>query len=269
MRHIAPPPRVEQVQERLDGEVPIGQRARSLADVARLNAVFGGRRLTLRALRRLVAALPRHRQLTVLDVGTGGADIPRAIARWARRAGRRIRVLALDHDRDTLAIARGHLASYPEITPMLGDALALPIASGRVDVVVSSLTLHHLEPAEATRALGEMAAAARVGVAVNDLARSRHGVALVWLVTRVLARSRLSRHDGPLSVRRAYTAAETLRLCEKAGVFDARVRRHPLLLRYTATWSAVRDQARRSRPGPAVRGDGARRAGEPRERARA
>lgn len=264
---MAPPSRAEQVRERLDGDVPIEERARSLADVARLNAVFGGRRLTLRAMRRLVAALPRRRLLTVLDVGTGSADVPRAIVRWARRAGRPIRVLALDHDRDTLAIARRHLAGYPEITPMLGDALALPIGHGRVDVVVSSLTLHHLEPAEATQALGEMAGAARVGVAVNDLARSRHGVALVWLVTRVLARSPLSRHDGPLSVRRAYTAAETLRLCEKAGIFDARVRRHPLLLRHAATWSAAGDSPPTSPRVVGGRGAGARGAGEPRGRA--
>jgi SAM-dependent methyltransferase len=255
MGRPAAPPRAEQARERLDGEVPLAERARSLGDIARLNAVFGGRRLVLRALRRLVAGLPRGRPLTVLDVGTGGADVPRAIVRWARRCGRRVRVLALDRDRDTLAIARGRLAGYAEITPVLGDALALPVGRGRVDVVVSALTLHHLEPAEAARALAEMAAAARVGVAVNDLARSRHGTALVWLATRALARSPLSRHDGPLSVRRAYTAAEALRLCQAAGVAAACVRRHPLHLRYTATW-------------PAAGGDGAARAGEPPRRDR-
>jgi SAM-dependent methyltransferase len=269
MGRFAPPGRAGGLQERLDGEVPIGERARSLADVARLNAVFGGRRLTLRALRRLVAGLPRERPLTVLDVGAGGADVPRAIARWARRAGRRVRVLALDRDRDTVAIARRGLGGYPEIVPLIGDALALPIGESSVDIVVSSLTLHHLEPAEAAQALAEMAAVARVGVAVNDLARSRYGAALVWLATRALARSPLSRHDGPLSVRRAYTPAEALGLCEKAGVPGARVRRHPLLLRYTATWSAAGDRARRPRPAAGARGDGAGAAAAPRRRARA
>ena len=59
MRAMPAPPRAEGVRERLDGDVPIGERARSLADVARLNAVFGGRRLTLQALRRLAAAVSR------------------------------------------------------------------------------------------------------------------------------------------------------------------------------------------------------------------
>src|SRR5262245_42981834 len=106
MRRLAAPPRAEAAREHLDGDVPLAARAERLADVARLNAVFGGRRLTLRAVRRLVAALPRGRALTVLDVGTGSADVPRAIVRWARRAGRAVRVLAIDHDADTLAIAR-------------------------------------------------------------------------------------------------------------------------------------------------------------------
>jgi ubiquinone/menaquinone biosynthesis C-methylase UbiE len=234
MRWPLPPPRAAGARERLDGPVPLADRAQSMADVARLNALFGGRRLTVRVVARLAAGLPRDRPLVVVDVGTGSADVPRAIVRWARRAGRPVRGRALDCDRDTLAVARRHLAGYPEITPVAADARALPVRAGGADVAVCALALHHLEPDEAAAALGEMAAAARAGV-VNDLARSRHGTALVWLVTRVLATSPLSRHDGPLSVRRAYTPAEAGRLCARAGL-RPRVRRHPLLLRYTATW---------------------------------
>ena len=81
------------------------------------------------------------------------------------------------------------------------------------------------------RHLAEMDRTARRGIVVNDLVRSRMAYALVWLVTRLFARNRMSRHDGPLSVRRAYARDELRVLCEKAGLHDARIARYPPLLR--------------------------------------
>ncbi len=215
----------------LDRPAPFADLSQSLADVARLNALFGGRRITLAHVKRLIAGLPLDRELTILDVGTGGADIPKTLARWARRAGRRIRILALDRDLPTLAVARRAAVRYPEIVLLQGDALALPVRPRSVDVVISALTLHHLEPEDAVRYLVQMDAAARAGIVVNDLARSRAAYVLVWLATRVLTRNRMARHDGPLSVRRSYTPGEVRALCEKAGMFDVRVFRYPWLVR--------------------------------------
>jgi SAM-dependent methyltransferase len=232
---LAPRPlaRAAGAREILDGPVPLADLRETLAVIARLNAVFGGRRLTPIHVRALLGGVPAGRRVTVLDVGSGGGDIPRALVRWARRVRRPIRVLALDRDPAALALARDASAGYPEIAFLAGDALALPVGAAAVDVVISALTVHHLEPGPAVRALAEMGRAARRGVVVNDLERSRRGWALVWLATRVLARNRASRHDGPLSVLRAYTAAELGALCRQAGL-EARVVRYPGLVRQCA-----------------------------------
>lgn len=234
---LPPLPRAEHAVEMLDGPAPFADLAESLTDVARLNALFGGRFITLTQVKYLLARVPRTRRITVLDVGTGGADIPRALVRWARRSRRPIRVIALDRDQATLTIARQRSARYPEIVVLRGDALALPVRAHSVDVAISALTLHHLEPADAVRYLAEMDAAARSGFVVNDLMRSRTGYALVWLATRVLTRNRMSRHDGPLSVWRSYTPREVRALCEKAGLFDVGIRRYPLFVRQCAVRS--------------------------------
>ena len=224
-------PRAEGAVEMLDGPVPLTDLRECLSDVARLNALFGGRFLTLVHVKRLAAKLPPGRTLTVLDVGTGGGDVPRALVRWARRVGRPIRLFALDRDAAVARVAIGLGSAYPEIVVLQGDAVDLPVRSGSVDVVISSLTLHHLDEAAAVRHLAEMDRAARRGIVVNDLARSRTAYALVWLLTRVFAKSRMSRHDGPMSVQRAYVREELRALCEKAGLFDARIVRYPPLLR--------------------------------------
>src|SRR5262245_52523149 len=113
MTLVPPLPRAEHAVEMLDRPARPVDLRRGLADIARLNALFGGRRITLMHVKRLLARAPRDRAITVLDVGTGGADIPRALARWARRAGRRIRILALDRDGAMLAFARHATARYP------------------------------------------------------------------------------------------------------------------------------------------------------------
>jgi SAM-dependent methyltransferase len=231
---LPPLPRAAHAVEMLDRPAPFADLGECLEDIARLNALGGGHRITLTHVKRLVAAAPRDRVTTVLDVGAGGADTARVLARWARRAGRRLRILALDRDPAVLAVARRASASHPEIVLVQGDALALPIRARSIDIVISSLTLHHLEPEPARRYLGEMDAAARVGLVVNDLVRSRTAYVIVWLATRALARSRLSRHDGPLSVRRAYTPGEVRRLCAEAGLTTVRVSRYPHLARQCA-----------------------------------
>jgi 2-polyprenyl-3-methyl-5-hydroxy-6-metoxy-1,4-benzoquinol methylase len=234
MALLPPLVRAENAVEMLDRPVPAADRASSLRDVARLNAVFGGRWLTVRHVARLLAAVERGRRATVLDIGTGGADIPRALVRWARRAGRPLRVIAVDREAATLAEAGRDAGRWPEIVLVRADALALPVHPESVDVVIAALTLHHLEPPAAVACLAAMERAARRGFVVNDLVRSRAAYALVWVATRLLARSRLSRHDGPLSVRRAYTAAEVRRLCAEAGIAGVALHRYPLLLRQCA-----------------------------------
>ncbi|HEX2323904.1 MAG TPA: hypothetical protein VHQ00_00825, partial [Chloroflexota bacterium] len=59
----------------------------NLGDLRRCNRLLGGVRLTLRPLSRLVAGVSPVAPLRILDVATGGGDIPRAVASWAR--GRR------------------------------------------------------------------------------------------------------------------------------------------------------------------------------------
>jgi SAM-dependent methyltransferase len=230
----APLPRAAGALEMLDRPTPFADRARSLADVARLNGAFGGRLITLGHVKRLLRRVPGDRVATVLDLGTGSADVPRALARWARRVGRPLRVFALDRDEATLRIARRTVGDYPEIVLLRADALELPFRPASVDVVMSALTLHHLEPAAAAAYLRAMDVAARLGFVVNDLLRSRAAWALVWLATRVLARSPMSRHDGPLSVLRAYTAAEIRGLCAEAGIDGVRLHRYAPLMRHCA-----------------------------------
>jgi hypothetical protein len=229
--------RADGAREVLDGAVATQELAASLADIDRLNSWFGGYALSLRAIRRLAAEVPRARSLRVVDVGGGTAAFAVRVVRWARRSGRDIRVVVVDRDPTSLRLARAAVAAYPEILLVCADAAALPCRERAVDIVTSALTLHHLEPAQAAAGLREMTAAARIGVVVNDLLRRRLSLGLVWLVTRLLGCHPISRHDGPLSVRRSYSRDELRVLAEEAGARRLTIREYPVLGRLVAVLS--------------------------------
>jgi hypothetical protein len=73
-------------------------------------------------------------------------------------------------------------------------------------------------------------------VVVNDLLRAWWSWTLVWLATRLLARHRFSRHDGPLSVRRAYAPRELRALADKAGLTTLRILPRRMRARVLVVW---------------------------------
>jgi SAM-dependent methyltransferase len=160
-------------------------------------------------------------EATLLDVATGSADVPRTIAGWAAKRGLRLRSVGSDLSAAVLADARRR---GDDVALVRHDATALPFADGSVDVVTLCLAAHHLDPAPLARALAELWRVARRGVVVSDLERGPVAYAAARLMALVL-RNRLTSHDGPVSVLRAYTAPELRRIARAAGLPGVRVRR--------------------------------------------
>jgi hypothetical protein len=136
-----------------------------------------------------------------------------------------------------LGLARPVASAYPEVLLIQADAAALPFRPRAVDIVTSCLTLHHLEPVQAVAGLREMKTAARIAVVVNDLLRHRLSLGLVWLATRLMRCHPISRHDGPLSVRRSYSRGELRTLAERAGAQRLTIRKYHVLGRMLAVLS--------------------------------
>jgi ubiquinone/menaquinone biosynthesis C-methylase UbiE len=211
-------------REHLDGDLADARTLEgNLRDLRRINRFFGGVALSRRALDALLdrASLPSDQPVTLLDVGTGGADIPiRLIADW-RRQGRRLQVLGIDNRAEVLAAAaraRPALLTENELTLRIADGRRLPFEDGSFDVAHASLVLHHLDPDEALALVREMARVSRRGVVLNDLSRSWLGWIGAWLLLHALTRNAFTRHDGPLSVRRAYSLPEARSLLAEAGL---------------------------------------------------
>lgn len=210
--------------EHLDGPLTdLDVLAGNLADLGRINRVFGGVALSRRAIEALVdgQADVSGSALRLVDIGTGGADMPVALIRAWRRRGARLSVTAIDSRPEVLqaaAAARPSLQAEADLRLEVADGLDLPYPDNAFDVAHASLVLHHLEPHEAVTLLREMARVADRGVVINDLARGWLPWLGAWLTLHVITRNRFTLHDGPLSVRRAYTVSEARQLLARAGL---------------------------------------------------
>ena len=209
----------------------------NLRDIRRINALLGW---TGFATREIVATMRREpdRVWTLLDVASGSADIPIAIARAAAKAGLSLRVTATDRSPQICAIAQERSHGMGNVRVEAQDALALPYGAGSFDIALCTLALHHFEP-DAAQAL--LASLARVGhrVFVYDVVRSPLAYAGFVTLASLARMHPMTRHDGAASVRRAYSLAEARALAEAAGLrhIQARVR-FPYRLALTADGAA-------------------------------
>jgi ubiquinone/menaquinone biosynthesis C-methylase UbiE len=212
------------VEELLDaGEGTDDDVARNLSDLRRINRFLGGTKVVLSALESF-ARNGEVKQLSLLDVGTGSADIPTAVVEWCKERGINAMVSALDLSERNLRIARTRLGINREIELVRADSLNLPFRARSFDFVTASLFLHHFRDDDVVRLLSDFARVARRAIIVNDLVRNLIPYYFTRLTGPILATSFLTRNDGPVSVLRGFTAEELKELSKRAGLqkFDVK-----------------------------------------------
>ncbi len=197
----------------------------SLADLRLVNRWFGGARVMLSLLHD-VAVRAGSGTLSMLDVASATGDIPRLAKDHLARRGVQLEVTLLDR-------ALSHMDRG--LRYVAGNALWLPFADQSFDVVVCSLFAHHLEPSELERFVDEGLRVARLAVLINDLRRHPLHLALVY-AGWPLYRSRLTRHDAPVSIRRSYTSEEVRTLLAKTRADHVEIRHFYLFRMGVIAW---------------------------------
>ncbi len=213
----------------------------ALAGLRRINRTSGTAAHLLAPLLKL-AREEGLDHLTLLDVACGGGDVPIELAQRAHRAGVMVELILMDRSEAAVRMAlEAARQAGVRCRGIVADVTDGPVvAGGGVDVVTNSLFLHHLADEEAVSAvLGRLDRMAGRGVLISDLQRSRPGWVAAWVGCRLLSRSPIVHHDGPASVRAAWTIREMRALAGRAGLGGAHIQRcHPL--RMLITWACGR-----------------------------
>lgn len=201
---------------------------RGMRDVAKANTLLGGKRA---ALAEVIPALREiGRPATLLDVGTGQGDIPRAVREIAKAEGFCVHTIGMDLSLPLVAAERKSNNSV-----LRGDARCIPLRSRSVDVVMASQILHHFQGDDALTFVREMNRVARTRVVISDLRRSVVAAAGLWIGSFPLRFHPVSRHDGVVSVMRGFLPEELEDLIQEAvGQRPDATRR--LGFRLTTSW---------------------------------
>jgi len=206
----------------------------NLDELETINTWLGGYAPVLNALDRLRTRFPAGRPLRVADLGSGGGDTLRQIARWARRQGVAVELAGIDANEFMLEYAAGKSAEFPEISYRQFDIFSPEFRAQPYDVLTCSLFCHHFTDAELVTLLQQWQQQARVAVVINDL--HRHWLAyhsIKWL-TRLLGGSYLVQHDAPLSVARAFRRKDWVALLARAGITH-----YELRWRWAFRWQVI------------------------------
>ncbi|RPD49665.1 methyltransferase domain-containing protein [Hymenobacter sediminis] len=231
--------RVRATEEELMDDLSLAsdELRQNLDELETINTWLGGYAPVLHALDRLRPHFPAGRPLRLADLGSGGGDTLRQVARWARRRGVAVELIGIDANRFMLDYAAARSTAYPEISYQQADIFSPEFQQQSFDVLTASLFCHHFPDEQLTHLLKQWHTQATQAVIINDL--HRHPLAyhsIRWL-TRLLGGSRLVQNDAPLSVARAFTRREWQHLLATAGIS-----RYQLRWRWAFRWQVILDK---------------------------
>jgi len=196
----------------------------NLDELETINTWLGGYRPVLAALARLRPRFPAGRLLRLADLGSGGGDTLRHVARWARRRSVPLAAEGIDANDFMLAYAAAKSQEYPEISYRQLDIFSPEFAARPYDVLTASLFCHHFTDAELVELLRGWHQQAGLAVVINDLHRHPLAYYSIKYLTKLLGGSRLVQNDAPLSVARAFSRRDWVRLLAAAGITNYELR---------------------------------------------
>ncbi len=164
-------------------------------------------------------------RISMLDVACGGGDVPVGVAQIARLAGVEVELILLDRSATALATASETARGAGIEHRCVQADLAAGWPAIEADLVTCSLFLHHLPSgADVVEFLRKARQIARRRIVISDLRRSRLGYLVAWVGGRILSSSSIVHHDGPVSVRAAWTMREMRQFAAEAKLVNCEIR---------------------------------------------
>lgn len=197
-------------------DIPSSLLHKNLRELDILNHYLGGHAISMEGIKQLM--IDRQKIYHIADIGCGSGDVLKYIAEWARSKSFKVQLTGVDKNPDAIEYLTRNCSAYPEIEGVVSDYKNFLNSAKGVDIVHCALFCHHLGNKELIELFKVLKQTTHLGFVINDLHRSPMAYYSVWTLTRLLNGSALSRHDGPVSVLRAFTRHELIEILQSAGI---------------------------------------------------
>lgn len=182
----------------------------ALKELKLINTYLGGNSTTKSGLKTLTKR-SINSELTILDAGAGASDILHGFKKKIDR----VRIISLDAN---LAVCNFVKKSDSQSIVVCGDTKALPIKNDSVDIVHSSLFLHHFDEENISVIIQLFSSVAKHRIIINDLRRSHFALMGIKILTSLFSKSKMVKNDAPLSVRRGFKKKELIRIFDRLNL---------------------------------------------------
>lgn len=195
----------------------------TLTFLEKVNLYLGGYSVLLSGIEKVLKEIAPNSKgdlpnLTILDAGCGSGDALRAIAKWNEKRGYSLNYLGVDANEFIVEDARKKSKNFSNMKYLAKDLFSEECSFADIDIVVCGLFMHHLSEEEQIQFMEKCLHSDVQAILVNDLHRHWLGYYLFRLVCKVVRAPYMAKHDGLLSILKAFKRSELENLMQKTGI---------------------------------------------------
>ncbi len=180
-------------------------------DINKINKWLGGFHFTLQAIQKELKKINKS-TITIVDAGCGDGEMLRYLS--SHIGDSRVQFLGLDFSANSINKGRLKSMEFKDIRFRESDILQINASDIECDILISTLTMHHLIDSEIINFLKKFKEITTHSIIINDLHRSRIAFILFQLVCLIFIRNEISKHDGLISIASGFKRADFKRYAQ-------------------------------------------------------
>jgi 2-polyprenyl-3-methyl-5-hydroxy-6-metoxy-1,4-benzoquinol methylase len=187
----------------------------ALDQIARINQLLGGNKVTLNGIRTLLNESDNNKTITIADIGCGNGDMLRMLAKFGKKNKFNFQLIGIDANEFTINYAKKLSQEYSNIEYQCVDIFSDDFKTMKFDIILCTLTLHHFTNEQILKIISIFNNNAETGIIINDLHRSKTAYRLFELICIVFNLNSMSREDGLVSILRGFKKNELIEFSKK------------------------------------------------------
>ncbi|HET6244554.1 MAG: methyltransferase domain-containing protein [Bacteroidetes bacterium] len=192
----------------------------ALVEIEFINRYLGGNNLLVNALSKVGFT----NGTTLMDLGCGSGDMLRIISNFAlKNKLSSYKLFGVDINPSMTSFAESRSKAFPEIEFINIDIWDEKLFGFKPDIIINSLFCHHFDDDQLVLLIKRMYNLCGKVIIINDLHRHWFAYYAIKCLTFLFSKSYLVKYDGPLSVARALTKAEWMKLLFRAEVYNYQI----------------------------------------------
>ncbi|MFT6324336.1 MAG: 2-polyprenyl-3-methyl-5-hydroxy-6-metoxy-1,4-benzoquinol methylase [Halieaceae bacterium] len=194
---------------------------KTLSGLSTINKYLGNTSATFNAVKKEVCK--SNKPLKIIDLGCGGGDNLRAIAKWGQANNQVIELVGIDGNSHTLAYTQ---QQYPKlrITYIQADILATEFILPKCDILISSHFMYHFTDTEIVSFLKKSKNRIAIQIIFSELQRNDLAYALFKIGTVFLPFSDIVKQDGLVAIRSSFSKMELRAIMQRAGFTSYKIK---------------------------------------------